>query len=255
LSQQMNSRLVATSALVDEPYSSILGYPKSSRDELESRVNELKSIGVQGILFEGNSKIGKLDVLGKGCVSVVVKAVIDDQIVALKIRRLDADRESMEREAEMLKIANSVGVGPKHIGSSKNCVLMDLANGIKIIDLIMKMDNKKSEIKSVALDVLEQCYKLDKIGLDHGELSNLNKHVIVGDAVTIIDFESASVKRRVANVTAATQCLFIGSAIARKVCKLLKIGARDEIIRSLREYKSDKSKENLERLQKVLGLA
>jgi len=95
----MNSRLVATSALVDEPYSSILGYPKSSRDELESRVNELESIGVQGILFEGNSKIGKLDVLGKGCVSVVVKAVIDGKIVALKIRRLDADRESMEREA------------------------------------------------------------------------------------------------------------------------------------------------------------
>jgi len=155
----------------------------------------------------------------------------------------------------MLKIANSVGVGPKHISSSKNCVLMDLANGMKIIDLIMKKDNKKSKIKSIALDVLEQCYKLDKIGLDHGELSNLNKHVIVGDAVTIIDFESASVKRRVANVTAATQCLFIGSAIARKVCKLLKIGARDEIIRSLREYKSDKSKENLERLQKVLGLA
>lgn len=251
----MNSHSVAISALVDEPYSSVLGYPKSSRDELKSRVNELESIDVQGILFEGKSKIGKLDVLGKGCVSVVVKAVIDDQIVALKIRRLDADRESMEREAEMLKVANSVGVGPKHIGSTKNYLLMDIADGIKIIDLIMKMDNKKSRIKSVALDVLEQCYKLDKIGLDHGELSNLTKHVIVGDAITIIDFESASVKRRVANVTAATQCLFIGSAAARKVSRLLKIGSKDEIIRSLQEYKSDKSRENLERLQKVLSLA
>ena len=251
--QQTNSRLVAVNELVEEPYSSVLGYPKCARDELESRVKELESIGVKGIIFEGSSKVGKLDLLGKGCVSVVVKAVLDDKTVALKIRRLDADRESMEREAGFLKIANSVDVGPKFVATSRNFLAMGLADGQKMVDWI-KQDLDAQEIRSVALQVLEQCFRLDAIGLDHGELSNLNKHVIVGKDITIIDFESASTERRVSNVTSAAQCLFIGSAIARKVRSVLKIDSTDEIIQSLKKYKNNVGKENLESLIEVLKL-
>lgn len=251
--QQTNSRLVAVNDLVEEPYSSVLGYPKCATDELESRVRELESIGVKGIIFEGSSKVGKLGVLGKGCVSVVVKAVLDDRTVALKIRRLDADRESMEREAGFLKIANSVDVGPKFVAESKNFLAMDLADGRKIVDWI-KQDLDAQKVRTVALQVLEQCFRLDTIGLDHGELSNLNKHVIVGENITIIDFESASTERRVSNVTAAAQCLFIGSAIARKVRSVLKIDSTDEIIQSLKKYKNNVGKENLESLIEVLKL-
>jgi putative serine/threonine protein kinase len=244
---------VEVSELVEEPYSYVLGYPKCSKEELESRVKELKSIGVKGIVFEGSSMIGKLDILGKGCVSVVVKAVLDDKSTALKIRRLDADRESMEREADLLSIANSVEVGPKLIAKSKNFLVMDLADGEKMVDWI-KHDVEPQQVRSVTLQILEQCFRLDSVGLDHGELSNLNKHVIVGENVTIIDFESASTKRRVANVTAATQCLFVGSAIARKVRKVLKIDSTDEIIQSLKKYKNEVNKENFESLIRVLEL-
>jgi len=239
--------------LVEEPYSTVLGYPKCPRGELESRVKELESIGVKRIIFEGSSMIGRLNLLGKGCVSVVVKAVLDDKIVALKIRRLDADRESMEREAGFLNIANSVDVGPKLFAKSKNFLAMGLADGIKMIDWI-KQDLDAQPIRKVTSQVVEQCFRLDTIGLDHGELSNLNKHVIVGENITIIDFESASTERRVSNVTAATQCLFIGSAIARKVRSVLKIDSTDEIIQSLKRYKNDVCKENLESLISVLKL-
>ena len=245
--------MVAVNELVEEPYSSVLGYPKCPRDELESRVKELESIGVKGIIFEGNSKVGKLNLLGKGCVSVVVKAAVDDKTVALKIRRLDADRVSMEREAGFLNIANSVDVGPKFFAKSKNFLAMGLADGMKIVDWI-KQDLDAPQVRSVALQILEQCFRLDTISLDHGELSNLNKHVIVGEDITIIDFESASIERRVSNVTAAAQCLFIGSAIARKARGVLKVDSTDEIIQSLKKYKNDVSKENLESLIKVLQL-
>ncbi len=249
----MNSRLVTVNELVEEPYSSVLGYPKCPKDELENRVKELESIGVKGIIFEGNSKIGKLEIMGKGCVSVVVKAVVDDRIVALKIRRLDADRESMERESNFLKIANSVDVGPRFFANSKNFLTMDIADGMKIIDWI-KQDLGARQIRLVALQILEQCFRLDTIGLDHGELSNLNKHVIVGKNLTIIDFESASTERRVSNVTAAAQCLFIGSAIARKIRSVLEIDSSDKIIQELKRYKNDVSKENLESLIGALKL-
>jgi len=253
LLQQTNSRLVEVKELIEEPYSYVLVYPKSSRDDLENRVRELTSIGVKGIIFEGNSMIGKLGILGKGCVSIVVKAVIDNRTVALKIRRLDADRESMEREAKFLNIANSVDVGPKLVAVSKNFLAMQHADGEKMIDWI-KRDLEEQQVRSVTRQVLEQCFRLDTVGLDHGELSNLNKHVIVGENATIIDFESASSGRRVANVTAATQCLFIGSAIARKVRSVLRIRSTDKIIHALKKYKNDVSKENFESLVSTLKL-
>lgn len=245
--------MVAVKELVEEPYCNILGYPRCERDELETRVKELESVGIKEIIFEGSSKLGKLNVLGKGCVSIVVKAALDSEIVALKIRRLDADRESMEREAGFLKIANSVGVGPKLFAKSKNFLAMSLADGMKIMDWI-KQDLDAQKIRLVALQVLEQCFRLDTVGLDHGELSDLSKHVIVGKDAMIIDFESASAERRVSNVTAAVQCLFIWSEIARKVRSILKIDSTDEIIRYLKSYKSDPCRENLESLIRVLKL-
>lgn len=253
LLQQTGSHLVETRDLASEPYSRVIGYPACSGEELERRVDELKENNVSALLFEGSSKIGKLGILGKGCVSVVVKAVVDGNVRALKIRRIDADRETMERESELLKNANNTGVGPSFIRSSKNFLLMELIDGINIFRF---MENVKEieKVKHVASEVLDQCYRLDIISLDHGELSYLGKHVIVGDKVTIIDFESASVNRRASNVTAAMQYLFIGGAVARKVRELLQIDSIEDVISSLRNYKGDPNRENLERLKDVLHL-
>lgn len=249
--QQINSHLVEIDALVNEPYSAIIGYPRCSSDELENRIKELKAHTIDAILFEGDSKIGRFDVLGKGCVSVVTKAVSNNKVVALKIRRTDADRSSMDNEARLLKIANNVDVGPSFISNSKNFLLMEYVNGTNIFKFI-ETENGKERVSNVISEILEQCYELDRIGLDHGELSNMKKHVIVGGKVTIIDFESASVNRRMMNVTAASQYLLVGGALANKVRKLLNIDSIDSVISLLREYKNDPRKENLEHLQQIL---
>ena len=254
LLQQISSHLVETKALVNEPYFAILGYPRCSDDELESRVRELQENYVSAILFEGKSRIGKLNLLGKGCVSVVTKAICNDKVVALKIRRTDADRATMDREAGFLKLANSADVGPKFIKSSRNFLLMDLIDGVNIFKF-METENKRAKVLDVASNVLEQCYQLDKIGLDHGELSDMREHVIVvGDKITIIDFESASIGRKMSNVTAAAQYMFIGSIVSKKIRKLLKVHSIETIITSLRGYKNDISKENFESLKQVLNL-
>ena len=251
--QQINSHLVEIEILVNEPYSTILGYPRYSSEEIESRVNEVQSNGISSLLFEGNCKIGKLDLLGKGCVSIVVKAIYNDKIVALKIMRTDADRSTMKMEAEFLKLANKVGVGPTFIKNSKKFLLMSFTDGINISKFI-EIENNKEKLSNVISEVLEQCYKLDRTGLDHGELSDMRRHVIVGDEITIIDFESASISRRMSNVTTAVQYFFIGGVTAKKVRNVLSINSLDSIVSSLSQYKNDINKENFERLKQFLNL-
>ncbi|MEM3084471.1 MAG: RIO1 family regulatory kinase/ATPase [Nitrososphaerales archaeon] len=248
-------RSVETDSLVGAPFSAVLGYPRCSMDELTSRVNELKVNGVHAIIFEGTSMIGKLNVVGKGCVSVVVKATTNGTVIALKIRRTDAGRQTMEREARFLELANKVDVGPKLIRGSKNFLLMEFIDGTSLFRYLEK-ENGMDSIRKAASEILDQCYRLDEMGLDHGELSDMREHIIIADngKITIIDFESASTNRRVSNVTASTQYLFIGGAFAKNNRKLLKIRSIDPIIESLREYKKNVSKENFERLKQTLSL-
>jgi len=127
------------------------------------------------------------------------------------------------------------------------------AGGVKIIDWL-KPARSRDEIVSVARQILEQCFRLDGAGLDHGELSNLNKHVLVGVRVTIIDFESASTERRVSNVTSVAQWLFVGGPMAQKVRNILGISSTDIVINALRLYKNESVKENFESLLPILGL-
>jgi putative serine/threonine protein kinase len=252
----MDSSLVPLSKLVIEPYSSILGYPKATRGELSKRITELKKLGIKGVSFTGTTTLNNVPVLGKGYVGVVVLSNQGKKMVALKIRRMDASRPEMKSEAKLLRLANEVDVGPKLIDSSKNFMIMEYLEGKKIIDWIQNLKGKGSATKfrSTILKVLEDCYSLDKICLDHGELSHIHKHVIVGKKTCIIDFESASVNRRTSNVTSATQSIFIGSGIANLVKKIIKEPNRKKLIASLKKYKNDQSRENFENVLQTLGL-
>ncbi len=252
----MKSSLVAPSKLGQEPYSLILGYPRATKEELKKRVAELKKLGVTTLSFEGQTILNNIPVLGKGYVGVVVLSRIGKRIVALKIRRMDSSRMEMRNEAKLLKIANKVNVGPKLINSSKNFIIMEYLEGRKIIDWVKELKGRGSaaKLRHVLRAVLEDCYNLDCIGLDHGELSYIHKHVIIGRSPCIIDFESASTNRRTCNVTSATQSIFIGSGLARIVNKIIKTSDRSKLIASLKKYKHDQTRENFDEVLDMLRL-
>jgi len=241
---------------VNEPFSKILGYPKATKRQLDSRIVELKKLGISQISFQGKTRLGTLNVLGKGYVGVVVLAKKRNRLVALKIRRLDSQRDGMKNEAKLLKQANKVGIGPVLFDSSKNFLVMEFLDGEKIGDWINSLSGKGSvgKLKSVIRKTLEDCYSLDQIGFDHGELSSIVKHVIVGKKTRMIDFESSSTKRRAANVTSAAQGIYIGSGISKKVKRIYKIPPRKRIIEALRNYKRDQTRNSFERLLKILKL-
>jgi putative serine/threonine protein kinase len=160
----------------------------------------------------------------------------------------------MRHEAEMLKKANSVEVGPKLLAFTNNMVLMQFVDGFLLPEWLRKRVGK-AQVKKVLREVLEQCWLLDEVGLDHGELSHAPKHIIVDRAnrPVIVDFETASVNRRPASVTAICQFLFI-SDISEEVAE--KIGKKDKraIIEALRHYKKWRTRETFETVLRACGL-
>jgi len=241
--------------LNEEPYASIICYPRPSKVELKKRSKELQKLGIKALEFAGEKEAFNTPVLGKGCVGIVTIAYRNREKVALKIRRVDADRARMQQEAAMLKKANSTSVGPKFLGVSKDFLLMQFIDG----DLLPEWLDKrvgKTLARNVLREVLEQCWRLDMASLDHGELSHAPKHIIVDkDSVPfIVDFETASLKRKTSNVTSICQFLFISGLVAEKVAEKLGVKDKKAIIRFLRLYKSDRTRENFEAVLEACGL-
>jgi putative serine/threonine protein kinase len=53
---------------------SIIGYPKASKKQVEQRISQMKKMGINSISFQGDLKLGKISILGKGYVGIVVLA-------------------------------------------------------------------------------------------------------------------------------------------------------------------------------------
>lgn len=188
--------------------------------------------------------MGRLGLVGLGTVGVVVKSVTKDGIFALKIRRRDANRESMDNEVRLTKMANSVGVGPRLLSHTRDIIIMQHIPGEGIDEWLSGLRGRGSagRARELVHRLLNQCRKLDLINLDHGQLSNLRKHVVISDdSPYIIDFESASTNRAPRNVTTAAQYLFIGGKISTRLKRMLGLGETDAIIETLRQYKRDMS--------------
>jgi putative serine/threonine protein kinase len=211
----------------------------------------MESLAVTSIILGGGcgrkTILNGAHVAGKGCVGIVVKSKMGSKVCALKIRRTDADRKTMDEEARLHRIANRAGVGPLLEGQTKNLIAMEFVNGQSIIDWVLGSHNNnnnsknriplKGEVRAIGTDILDQCFSLDMAGLDHGELSRLARHIIIAEKPYIIDFESASNKRKTCNVTAAAQSIFLFGAVADRVIKILGNTDRQKAINALRNYK------------------
>lgn len=253
-----SNELVSLERLSEEKYSKVLCYPKRDLNELKRRLNELGKLKVTAVEFAGEKSVFDIRVLGKGYVGIVVAAYTNRGKVALKIRRVDADRTDMRREAQMLRKANAVGVGPHLLNVTENFLVMEFIDGKLLPQWVegLKGRGTRSKIRKALRGVLEQCWTLDKAGLDHGQLSRAPKHVIIDEenGPHIVDFETASISRRVSNVTSICQYLFIGSQAAKKIKRKLGEVNRLQLIDTLKNYKKQRTRENFEKILVVCTL-
>jgi putative serine/threonine protein kinase len=254
----MQSERARLEDLTRTPYIQILTYPRIALREANARVRQLKRLGVNELAFEGHAKVGRLGILGLGTVGIVVKVVADSGVCALKIRRTDANRPNMDEEVRITNLANRIGVGPEIHGHTKDMILMHYLEYREIGEWLRGLRGKgrRYQARGMIHSLLNQCRKLDIMGIDHGQLSNLRKHaVVVEGRPWIIDFESASTQRKPRNVTTATQYLLIGGAVSPLLRRML--GVRDvaPLTRLLADYKRELSDYRYSKILEHLRLA
>lgn len=236
----------------------ILCYPRDDFELCRRRLEELYKLGVRCIIPIGRARICGISILGKGCESIVIAGLMEmNGVIAIKIRRLDSSRRTMRGEATKLSIANRVGVGPKLIAFTDDFILMEYVNGIELPDFIRKVRDRNKLIR-VLVDILEQTYKLDSVGLIHKELSRANRHILIRKydlKPFILDFETASLTSKSSNLTQVISFLFIKpSTIRSKIYQLLGTVNADKLIEVLREYKRSRSRKDYTKLLKLLYL-
>jgi len=253
------SAIVPVENLIFEPYASILCYPHADPPEVESRIMELTTLGVNALEFTGDS-LGKkvampaVPVLGKGYSGIVVLAYVGPLRLALKIRKLNSCRDDFYHEAEMLQKANGLGVGPEFVAGSKNFLLSQHIGGGLLTNWLL-IHKEKTICRRVVMDILEQCRRLDEAGLNHGELSTASGHLLMDtmDNPFIIDFETASIHRTATNVTAVSQYLFIGNNVIHSLIQEI-MGDMDKgrIIKALQNYKRERTRSSFNALLQLL---
>lgn len=199
---------------------------------------------MEEFLHKRNLFLAKKERIAKGWSSEIF-LVKDEKGIkyALKIEKEKSPRVDMVRkEAENLKLANSVGVGPKLFGFdlAKKIILMEFVEGVTfqefLFGVLPKIKNKKTRamVLHKFLDKLfAQARALDAAGLDHGQLAGKGKNILARKVKgkkgakgktpryepVIIDFEKASSKRKPHNLTQLEGFLLRNKygAVAKKV--------------------------------------
>jgi putative serine/threonine protein kinase len=232
----------------------LLTYPLFDQDTFENRKKELQTLDINAIFSTGNLQLNRIFILGKGSVGLVTLAKYKRKYFALKIRRTDANRPNMYDEVAYQSLANSYGLGPFLVNFSENFILMELISGSNIIDWFISPRISKERIVKCTALILQQCFLLDCLKLDHGQLNRLDCHVIISkhDIPTILDFETSSTRRRVSNVTSASQSMLLNGPIYSKLQGFIHYD-REQIVKKIKDYKTEMNQEKFDNILNLLG--
>src|SRR6476661_8748523 len=229
----------------------LICYPKFNSVNYARKIKDLCLLDLKFIILEGNTILYNNNILGKGCEGLVLKVEnINNEIMALKIKRTDSCRFNMKNEFDFYNLANMYKIGPKVYSCTVDLLLMEFLEGTSIENWFLKTKLDSDLIKTIVISILNQCFILDKINLDHGQLNKLYNHIIISPdnlKCTIIDFESASSSRKVSNLTSAFQGLFFKGIISKQIQKFINYEyKKNEFLKLLKRYKRNISKENFE---------
>jgi putative serine/threonine protein kinase len=224
----------------------LLTYPLFDEKTFENRMRELSSLDINALFSFGNVQLKFSQIIGKGSVGLVTLVKSKNKLLALKIRRTDANRVNMYDEVLYHSLANSIGIGAFLENFSENFILMEYVKGLNIESWYDSQTSAK-KLLNCTNEILRQSFLLDCLNLDHGQLSRLDRHIVVSpDGLpTILDFETSSTKRRCSNVTSVSQSIFLHGPIHAKLTDVIN-KERTDIIKSIKEYKKQMNRETFQ---------
>lgn len=232
----------------------LLAYPSQEETLIQSRYQELQSLGIQELFEAGTVRVRDLSILGKGYRGLVILATGIDLDhsplpLALKVLRVDAGRSNFQAEVEALAIANQLEIGPQLYAHSEHFIAMEYLAGLTLPKWLQTQATEAS-VPRILGELLQQCFRLDQAGIDHGDLRCITEHVIFrGEMPVIIDFSGSSRDRRPANVTTMVQGFFWGTILPTMIANYYPIPQKDDLIPLLRQYKHQP---NLDSFQDIL---
>lgn len=142
--------------------------------------------------------------LAKGKRGIAYTAYNGKQKVLIKEVNPASAVNTIAHEADMLKVANTKGVGPLFLAIDKGALIREFVEGEEIVDWIKKA--KKPVIKKVLLDIVTQCRKLDELGMSKQEMTHPHKHILVRKNLPVfIDFDRARYTEKPKNLTQICQ--------------------------------------------------
>jgi release factor glutamine methyltransferase len=157
--------------------------------------------GSRGVIYTGrrNASIN---------VKKMIPLKIHYQRVAIKIKNIESKAEgSIRNEGLWLERLNDERIGPKLIKTGevegKEYVIYQFVEGKEILNWIDEEKRTKQEIQKVLQDVLEQCFRLDQLGVTKEEMHHPVKHILVTERNVpfLIDFERTRQTDKPQNVT------------------------------------------------------
>ena len=210
--------------------------------EKSKLLRELERKGIEEIKYLTHGKRGNIftGIIDK---SKLVKKYFPSKKnlvkVAIKVTREESKAIGrIENEANWLKVLNKKNIGPRYMFSGDDYLVYQYVEGEFILD--WAKDKSFDEIKKVLLEVLEQCYIMDTVGVNKEEMHHPMKHIIVikeGYPV-MLDFERCSRTEKPKNVT----------QVVEFICRMDLGLDKDQLRELAQDYKNDLSKEKFERI-------
>ncbi len=154
--------------------------------------------------------------------------------IAMKIKNPSSTAlNRIENEAYWLKRLNKKEIGPTLFFSTENVIGFEFIEGLFIDDFIEYATRKK--IMNVIHSLFFQLKILDDVGVDKEEMHHPLKHIIIGKAPILIDFERCHVSQSPKNVTQF--CQFLSGKIRLELAKKGITYRTDEMRNAGKQYK------------------
>lgn len=175
----------------------------------------------------------------------------DGKKIIVKVKNPKSDADTLDNEANFLKVLNTQGIGPGFYSFDGENLRMEFIEGERILDFIGQ--SREKEIRKVVVQILDQMFLLDSLGINKFEMTHPYKHIIIRDGKPVlIDFERCRRTERPKNVSQFLQFITgkeAGGMLAAKGIALDK----DRMIALAKAYKKDMTKGNYERIREEVA--
>ncbi|MBU0459983.1 MAG: methyltransferase [Nanoarchaeota archaeon] len=162
---------------------------------------ELEQKGITEINYLTHGKRGNIFV-GKWNKNIVDKKLLTTNNIKVAIKTKRKESQAVERiknEIKWLKILNKKQIGPKLLFYGENYFVYEFVEGTFILDYLEK--ENKEKIKKMLVNVLEQCFLLDKLKVNKEEMHRPLKHILVAKKPIMLDFERCHHTEKPQNLT------------------------------------------------------